>query len=153
MTIIIGCSSTLHYINLAYAFAYAYALSLAQLVERASHVQRLCPRCGGPGVRVLAWAPFATCLSTSLILFPVISSAVLSIKPIKGQKIYIYLAYAADQSVVADTTLCTMTRYTVERCGHDVSIRPFDISACSSDGSQPFLAFDLLKQIRHSDDM
>lgn len=32
-----------------------------------------------------------------------------------------------------------------QRCGRDVSIRPFDISACSSDGSKPFLAFDLIE--------
>ena len=35
---------------------------LAQLVERAAYVQRLCPRCGSPGVSPGLW-PFAVCHS------------------------------------------------------------------------------------------
>ena len=58
---------------------------LAHLVEQASHVQRLCPRCGGPGFESRPGCPWPR---VSLILFPVISSAVLLIKLIKGQHKY-----------------------------------------------------------------
>ncbi len=60
-----------------------YALKLtsggtvvAQSVERASHVQRLCPRCRSQGFDSTLW-PFAACHSL-FPLFPVHSSAVLS---------------------------------------------------------------------------
>ena len=49
---------------------------LAQMVEWASHVQRLCPRCGGHRFES---RPRTLC-HVSLILFPVTSSAVLTIK-------------------------------------------------------------------------
>ena len=60
----------------------------AALFSSVGRAQRLCPRCSGPGFESL---PGALCWVSlpllSLILFPVDSSAVLSIKPYKGQKI------------------------------------------------------------------
>ena len=60
---------------------------LAQLVERVSSVQRLCPRCSGPGFD--SRPEFLCCVSLPLspTLFPVTSSTVLSIKPRKAKKI------------------------------------------------------------------
>ena len=49
---------------------------LAQLVERVSHVHRLCPRCSGPESR--PGALYCVSLPLSLILFPVMASAILS---------------------------------------------------------------------------
>lgn len=47
-----------------------------------SHAQRLCPSCSSPGLESRSGALFCV----SLVLFPVVSSAVLWIKPYKGQK-------------------------------------------------------------------
>ena len=58
---------------------------LAQLEERASHVQRLCPCCSGAGFESRPETPCCVTLPPSLILFPVMFPAVLSIKA-KGQK-------------------------------------------------------------------
>ena len=51
---------------------------LGHWVERASHVQRLCPRGSGPGFQSWPGALCCVSLPLSLILFPVMSSAVLS---------------------------------------------------------------------------
>ena len=61
---------------------------LAQLVEKVSHIQRLFPRCG-PGLEPRPGALCHVLLPLTLILSPVVPSAVLSIKLIKAEK-YIY---------------------------------------------------------------
>ena len=67
-------------------WCYSSSKLLAQLVERAPYVQRVCPRCSRPGFD--SWPRSLCCLSlpNSLILFPVTSSAELSNKTIKGHK-------------------------------------------------------------------
>ena len=83
---------------------------LVQLVERASHVQRLCPRCSGlvssPGL-----GSFAACHPhPSLILCTVISEALLSIKPYKGRKcINIYFCINVSRPFVYILLSCVLT--------------------------------------------
>ena len=62
---------------------------LVQLAEQASHVQRICPCCSGPGFESQPGTLCCKWVPLSLILFPVISKVVLSIKPYKGQKTYL----------------------------------------------------------------
>ena len=58
---------------------------LAQLIEQASHVQRLCPCYSGPRFDSRPGSLCCVSLPLPLILFPVTSSSELSIKAIKGQ--------------------------------------------------------------------
>ena len=60
---------------------------LPHWVEQAAHVQRVCPRCSGPGLESRPGALCCVSLLLSLILFPVTSSANLSIKPLKANNI------------------------------------------------------------------
>lgn len=75
-------------------FTFLLGRRLTLLVELASHLQRLCPRCSDPAVPIPAWGPFAVCHYPSLSsCFLLCLEPVLLIKPLKGQKINIYLKY------------------------------------------------------------
>ena len=90
---------------------------LAQWVERASHIQRLCPRCSGPGFDS---RPGSLCHSPSLsFCFLSKSSAVLSIKPKrpkKGTTVTDVIQCPVDLLSQRNISFCTMIVFVLNRC-------------------------------------
>lgn len=63
---------------------------LAQLVQWASHEQRLCPHCSAPMFKSRPGVLCCVSLPRSLILFPVMSQYVLSIKSYQDHKTFFF---------------------------------------------------------------
>lgn len=66
---------------------------LAQLVQWASHEQRLCPHCSAPMFKSRPGVLCCVSLPRSLILFPVMSQYVLSIKSYQDHKTFFFFFF------------------------------------------------------------